>query len=233
SPASVADSAARSALILTPTLAALASLGSLLAQFNPAVSWAFTSWLVYPAWLRLTLAAVIVLLAVPAIGQRCARLVAALLDRLSPPHLTILAGIAALTLLLVFWKLPSQNYILGDGSTILARISAGDIKSFTEPLTYLANHLLFRIFEHTAAAGPNAFRAAGILSALLLFVLFFFHSDDRRQFLLALAAFLTFGVVQFFAGYIENYTFAFVAGVACILSACRDFERRRLDPVTV
>jgi len=233
SPASVTDSAARSALILTATLAALALLGLVLAQFNPAVAWAFTSWLVYPPWLRLTLAAMIVLFALPAIGQRGARLIAALLDRLSPPYLTTLAGIAALSLLLVFWRLYSQNHILGDGSTILARISAGDIKSFTEPLTYLANHLLFHVFEHTAAAGVNAFRAAGILSALLLFALFFFHGNDRREFLLVLAGFLTFGVAQFFAGYVENYTFAFVAGVAYTLSACRDLERRCLGPVTV
>lgn len=220
-------------MILTSTLAALALLGLVLAHFDPAATWAFTSWLVYPFWLRLALAAVIVLLAVPALGARSARLVAALGDRLNSTTLTIIAGVIVLTLLAVFLMLYSQNHILGDGSTILARISAGDIKSFTEPLTYLVHHLLYRVFEHTAAAGVNAFRAAGILSALLLFTTFFYHSNDRREFFLSVAVFLTLGVVQFFAGYVENYTFAFVAGVAYTLSACRDFERRRLGPVTM
>lgn len=233
SPASPAVSAGRSALILTAILAALALLGLVLAHFNPAATWAFTSWLVYPAWLRLTLAAVIVLLALPPVSGKTAALLALVLDRFSSRALTSLALTFALALLVGFCLLPSQNHILGDGSTILARISAGDVKSSTEPLTYLVNHLLYRAFEHTAAAGDNAFRAAGILSSLILFAFFYSFSSDRREFFLALAAFLTFGVVQFFAGYIENYTFAFVAGVACTLSACRDLERRRLGPVTV
>ncbi len=224
--------AARTALILTATLAVLALLGLVLGHFDPTATWAFTSWLVYPVWLRLMLAASIVVLAFPTISGRAAGVVTARMDRLTPTALTIVVVVVVAALLVVFWRLPSQNHILGDGSTILARISAGDIASVTEPLTYLANHLLYRVFEHTAAAGVNAFRAAGILSALLLFTIFFYHSNDRREFFFSLAVFLTLGVVQFFAGYVENYTYAFVAGVACTLSACRDQERRRLGPFT-
>lgn len=203
--------------------------GAILSEFAATEFWALAPWQQLPQWLRLGLFGIMLVSLVPIVGAWLGRLFpASAPEEDSRPPVTITA-IIALILTAGCLLLRSENHILGDGLTIIARLQSGDIVSATEPLTYLVHYILAKSFAWSPQAAVFAFRAAGVFSLWILLFALHRSARDTRELLLSVSAVLTFGVVQFFAGYVENYTFAFVASALFLLRLCRDWERRQVS----
>jgi hypothetical protein len=218
-----------SCLILNVGIGVLAVFCMLVSLAKDSPFWFAHSWHEFSVPIRLFGIGLLLVAIVPPIAFRLGHGLAKALGGLSQRMAGVMLLALMALLLLTLYLLASANHLLGDGYTILSNIATGKIYSPTEPLTYLVNSLLSRPFGQSTEAALIAFRiGAGIAGLAFLFGLYLLIRDKRDGFLL-LVAVLGFGSIQFFAGYVENYTYSFVFSFFYLLSAGRDFEKNRVS----
>lgn len=222
-----------SCLILNVGIGVLAVFCMLVSLAKDSPFWVADSWQAFGLPIRLLGVSLLLVAIVPQIAARLGRRLAATFEGLSQ-RTTGVALLALMALLLLTLSiLTSRNHLLGDGYMLLSDVAARKIYSPTEPLNYLVNSLLSMPFGRSTEAALIGIRiGAGMAGLVFLFGLYLQTQDKRDGFLL-LAAVLSFGSIQFFAGYVENYTYSFVFSFLYLLSASRDFRKNRVSVSSV
>jgi hypothetical protein len=212
----------------------LTSLGifSLIASFYPHLFWGLGYTSFFPLWLRLFLVGGLALFCIPPLS----RAVAADLSRLESSisevqkttvYILIFAGLIAL-----FIIFSSRNHILGDGYVIQGTIQRGLAYSATEPLEYFLHSLIVRII----GSGQGAYLSYAITSyisgAAFLIIIYLFLKDQTGP-IFALVIAFTFANMQFFFGYVENYTTSVVLITLYLFFAWRDLLKKKISFSTV
>jgi hypothetical protein len=160
---------------------------------------------ILPAWLiSVIVISSLAALAAAVVIDRNLQLEARLTSWLEPTR--IKASIAGAVFVVVFVVLKSKNHLLGDGWELLQRVTDGAIKSYSELLAYYSTRLVYLV----VGDAHLSFLLLGIPAGLMFLGIAYRFSDtvsDNR--ILATALFLMFagiGQIQFFFGYVENYT---------------------------
>jgi hypothetical protein len=211
----------------------LASIGfiSLISSFNPQWHlWGLDYVGYFPVWLRVILAAALIAFSFPSL----ATLVADRLEKAKaafPNELIIYIVLSAL-FVAAFMLFSSKNHLLGDGYVIQGTITQGNAFSPTEPLDYLLHHLIFSLIGSEKGAYLSYAITAYLSGAAFLLILFLYLRKNTG-FVFALAVAFTFANMQFFFGYVENYTLSLVLTILYFLSAWKDLNDKKVSPITV
>ncbi len=139
----------------------------------------------------------------------------------------------AAVLMLLFIVFTQKNYLLGDGFSAIGNVAAGLKFSPTEPMAYYWYHTIYLLTPGGKEGATLAYTLSAYLAGGLFLVSLFAYLNKRGHLLLALVISLSFGTMQFFFGYAENYTFSFVFAFSYIMSAETDLERRRISMTTI
>jgi tetratricopeptide (TPR) repeat protein len=220
-------------LAIAPIFLAAFTILILVASLNPQWNlWGLDFISVLPLWLRLTLITIIIILAVPQVSRKTGDSISKFLSKQTLRHLTyIYIFIVGLVFFLSF-ILQSESHILGDGFNVLGNIADSNISLGTEPLEYLFHRLLALFFSGPDAA-LNAYRFASHLAFLIFFISLYYLINDKIGLLIALTIVLCFSTMQFFFGYVENYTYAFILSFIFIWLAQNDYFRNAISIPTI
>jgi tetratricopeptide (TPR) repeat protein len=219
-------------LVVNIALAAIAIL-MLLASLNPQWNfWGLDFIAVMPLWFRLTLITLIIIQVIPQVSRKTGNSISSFLSKQSARQLTLIYFVMVGLVFILSFILRSEAHILGDGFNVLGNISDSKISLGTEPLEYLIHRLLAHLFRDPDAA-LNAYRLASHLAFLIFFISLYFLIKDKIGLLIALAIVLCFSTIQFFFGYVENYTFAFVLSFIFIILAQKDHLARAISAPTI
>jgi hypothetical protein len=217
--------------IIVFILAALSVAASLNPQWH---LWGLDSPKSFPIWIGIAFLVPLLILAIPQIASKIGGFIANFLTSLSKTNLALLYALLALTLFMLFIVFTSHNYFMGDAYNIQGNIKGGRFFSPTEPLDYFVHQVIFRMLGKNS--DKAAYRAYAISSyfcgAVFLWMLYYFIKDKIRL-ILSLGVVLCFAAIQFFFGYVENYTFSFTLIFFYSLSAIRDLNSKRLSAMTI
>jgi hypothetical protein len=211
----------------------LLALISLAASFYPEWGlWGLDSPRSQPSWLRIILVAIIAISSIPIISHRFGDFFRKLESWSNSRTLT-----AYLTLCVVlvglFIILSSQNHLLGDGYNLAANIGSGNIFSATELLDYLWHYLINTLTGIESVEAFRAYAYGAYFAGLILLAGIYFFCDDLKIIFLQLAVLMSFTTFQFFFGYVESYTYAFVFVLLYFLSGQRDLSRGKISGITI
>ncbi len=211
----------------------LASIGfvSLISSFNPRWHlWGLDYVGYFPIWLRIILAAALVAFCIPALVRAVARRLSRA-ESTNPNEIFIYITLSVLSIV-AFVLFSSKNHLLGDGYVIQGTISQGRAFSPTEPLDYFLHHLIFSLIGGARGAYLSYAITAYLSGAAFLLILFLYLRKNVGL-IFALAVAFTFANMQFFFGYVENYTLSFVLITLYFLSAWKDLNNKKVSPLTV
>jgi tetratricopeptide (TPR) repeat protein len=215
-------------ILLSLTLAAMAI------SFFPGLRlWGFDSAKYYPVWLRIILALTAILLAIPKVARAIANWLSFHFSLMGSHGMAILYWFIAGAALVYFLIFRYHNYLLGDGILIRGMTARGDWVSYKEPLDYLLHRLIFALTPGGFAGADMAYLICSIAAFSAIVLYFAIHFKRPGDSIIALALMLSFSVIQFFCGYIENYTFAFIFSLFYFISASRDMDENRISPGTL
>ncbi len=217
--------------------AILAGLGllSLVVSFNPQWHlWGLDYVSYLPVWLRFILAAGLAAFCIPAfsrtVGDRLFRIKSAFAG---PPEMITYAVIAG-AIILLFVSFSSKNHILGDGYVIQGTIAQGKYFSPTEPLDYLFHHLIFKLMGTGGERGAHlSYLLTSYLCGAAYLLILFILLRKKAGFIFSLAVSFCFGIMQFFFGYVENYTISFVFLFLFLVSGWDDLAKGRTSLLTI
>ncbi len=195
--------------------------------------WSLQSWRAVAWPIRFSVVLIIIVSSIPRISDQISGLLLNLIGHSHSARNSRFLALAMIVFLAGLALLHSENHLLGDGYNVMGNIRAGKYHSQTEPLSYILHAGLAGVFAGSADNVALAFRVTSLIAGLILFGFLFFWTRDRRHGMLFLAAFLSFAVLQFLAGYVENYTFSFLFSLLYLAQACRDLEQSRLRVITI
>jgi hypothetical protein len=195
--------------------------------------WGLDSPRSFPAWFRLLLLGLILILAIPQVIVRFNLFLEARIKTANESGLRIIYFCIAASLVVLFIIFSSDNNFLGDGFTVLANIKNGVSLLSTEPLEYLVHFAIFKLFGFS----DNAIRWPYLITSygcgILFLIGLYIFVKNRIALLLSLGIVVCFVSIQFYFGYVENYTFRFVILFFYSLSAIADLGNKRLSARTV
>jgi tetratricopeptide (TPR) repeat protein len=218
----------REVLFLKIVLLVIAVL-ALISSFNPQWRiWGLDYLRSFSVWLRLALLALLAVSVVPGVSDQLAKRLLGFLKGSTGSRFDIfsLACIGFLAALFVIFS--NNNQVLGDGFHLLEKLGGGPIASF-EPMEQLMKEGIFALLGRGEAVILWSYRVSAYVAGIFLLYGLFRFTEKRAEFLLVAACLLTFGVAQFFFGYVERYTFAFVFISLYLISAHRDLDRRTIS----
>lgn len=193
------------ALFVILTLWVLANSG----QF--AELWGISQLTFLPAWWTYLTAVVVLLTAIPAVGQKLVNLMGYFsewINKSSGRHLTILT-IMALVFLLLAIPFVQSIPLLGDGSLRANEISNGKMWQPTEMLDFFIHALLYQhVFSSLGYSAATCYRVISIAFgiAFLLNVWVLARKLGTRNMIIYFLMLATSGMVVLFFGYIESYS---------------------------
>ncbi|HBC45682.1 MAG TPA: hypothetical protein DCZ43_01410, partial [candidate division Zixibacteria bacterium] len=212
----------------------LASFGiiSLISSFEPRFLWGLNHVGYFPLWQRLALTGALIAFCIPPF----ARMVS---DHLSRATITIPRPYEIIFYILLFGAMvalfilfSSRNHLLGDGYVIEGTIRKGFTFSPTEPLEYILHWLLFGLIGGVRGV-YFSYAITSYLSGVAFLVIIYIFLKDKVGVVFALAVAFAFANMQFFFGYMENYTTSLVLITLYLLSAWRDLSERKISSITV
>jgi tetratricopeptide (TPR) repeat protein len=215
-------------LLLRAVLLAIGAL-ALVCSFNPQWHvWGLDYLRFFPVWLRVSLITLLVVSVIPRVSRYLGNYLLRIVDGYSSSRLDILSlsAIGFLTILFVLFS--NNNQVLGDGFHLLEKLGGGPIASF-EPMEHLMREGIFAVLGRSEFVILWSYRITAYLAGLLLLFGLRGLTAKRVNFLLACACLLTFGVAQFFFGYVERYAFAFVFISLYLVSAHNDLDKGRIS----
>ncbi len=222
----------RKIALINMILAALGML-TLAASFNPGwFLWGLSSAGYFPAWLRIIICAALVAFCIPPIFRSTENYLSRTAENISETHILTVYGAIFIALMLLFYIFSSKNHLLGDGYIILGTIAQGKIFSPTEPLDYFLHHLVFALIGGQTGAHIAYLITAYLAGAAFLLIIFLFFRK-RAGFVFSLTAAYGFAVMQYFFGYVENYTISFVLILLYLISGWRDLSDNKVSPVSI
>jgi len=194
--------------------------------------WGVDSFRSYPVALRIILVGLVIGATLPVVSRKMGASIYKWLSVKSEESANLLFGYVCIALIALFVIFPSNNHILGDGYNVISNCAAGKWRSPTEPLDFLAHYGVSILAGGGDQGVVYSYRICSWIAGAAFLAGLFVYFRSKRDLLLALMAALTFGVVQFFFGYIENYTFSFVSSFLFLVSASRDLDEDRVSVVT-
>jgi hypothetical protein len=216
--------------------AILAGLGllSLIASFNlPWHLWGADYVFYFPLWIRVVLVVALAAFCIPWLykraGDQLSRLKTAIIG---PPEIAVYV-VTAGAVILLYILFSSQNHILGDGYVIQGTIAEGRAFSPTEPLDYFMHHLVFMLIGGGTKGAYYSYIITSYLSGTAFLLILFLFTRKRAGFIFSIAVAFCFAVMQFFFGYVENYTISFVLITLYLFSGWADLREKKVSPITV
>lgn len=207
--------------IVLLTIAVLA----LVSSFNPQWRiWGLDYLRFFPIWFTLTLFALLAISLVPQVSDQLGKRLLRLLKGGTGSRFDTFSLVCVGCLTALFVVLTNNNQVLGDGFQLLEKVGGGPIASF-EPLEQLTKEGIFALLGRSETVILWSYRVSAYVAGILLLIGLLRLTVRRADFLLAVACLFTFGVAQFFFGYVERYAFAFVFISLYLISAHRDLDK--------
>jgi hypothetical protein len=212
----------------------LISLISLIVSFNPQWHlWGLDSLQSFPVVLRIALLLLLALALVPriqrSVGERLSEWRTTLASRTIAVYYLIITAI----LLALFVLLSSNNHLLGDGYSLLGNLASGESQASFESLTKLLTSVVFSFTNGGDSGALWTYRILAYGAGAVFLGSLWFYAESKAEVWIDLVVTLSFGTIQLFAGYAENYTLSFLFMFLYLRSALRDLDRQRLSPLTV
>ncbi|MCK4403762.1 MAG: tetratricopeptide repeat protein [candidate division Zixibacteria bacterium] len=185
----------------------------------------------FPPVFRWIMVGIAFLVLAPKINQKLADILILLFSRienlLKPVNKHLKYSALSLLSLIIFWLLRAKTPLLGDGYLRAGEIKLGRLFSITEPLDFYLHLLVSKLF------GLDGYTTYGVLSciagALLIFLILLLcdlWGKDGKEKLFIFLILASMGTTQLFFGYIESYSFMFVAMIAYILFGMRYLKQK-------
>lgn len=137
-------------------------------------------------------------------------------------------SLVSLLSLIFFWSLRAKTPLLGDGYLRGGEIQIGKLFSITEPLDFYLHLVVSRL------SGLDGYTTYGVLSciagALYIFMVLLIcdlWSENNKEKLLIFSILATMGSTQLFFGYVESYSFLYVALTGYIFFSLRYLKKGR------
>ena len=186
-----------------------------------------------PFWLRLFLLSAIILFAIPPMANRTGPLIEQVLSLISNTGFTLLYFSGLLLALFVFIYLSTNNYFQGDGYNVMGHLIGGHLFSPTEPLDYLVHFAVSALLGGGEIGVLRSYQICSYLAGAVFITGIFFYFRNKREIIIAISIAGAFGIMQFFFGYVESYTFRFLFMFFYLLSATGDFEKKTVSGATI
>jgi Tfp pilus assembly protein PilF len=175
---------------------------------------------------RLGITAVGLLILIPRINGMLADVLASVFARVAlgfkkVNKYLIFSGFSLLGLIF-FWLLRSRTPLLGDGYLRAGELKMGLLLSVTEPLDFYLHLLIYRLLGlggYTTYALLSCI--AGAIGVFLILLLCDVWGRDGKEKVLIFSILATMGSIQLFFGYVESYSFMFVALLTYVLFGLR------------
>ncbi len=226
------DDHVRKVAFINAILAALGIL-TLAASLNPGwFLWGLSSAGYFPGWLRIVICAALIALCIPPIFKAIANYLSLTAESISEKQWLLIYGAIFIALMLLFYIFSSKNHLLGDGYIILGTITQGKMFSPTEPLDYFLHHLVFALIGGETGAHLS-YVLTGYLSGAAFILIIFLFFRNKAGFVFSLGAAFGFAVMQYFFGYVENYTVSLVLIFLYLVYGWRDLSGNKVSPVTI
>jgi hypothetical protein len=226
----VREDNSRKFLVINIILAGIGIL-SLLSSFGTQF-WGLNSVGYFPIWLRIALVCSLIAFCIPSLSNLIAQRLMRMASELSGRYENIIYLLVFMSFIFLCVAFPSNNHLLGDGYVIQGTIEKSLSFSPTEPLEYILHNLLYRLIG--GVNGPYLSYAITSIAAgaAFLFIIYFFLRN-KTGFIFALVVAFCFANMQFFFGYVENYTFSFILIILYLFSAWRDLSAKKISPFTI
>ncbi len=190
----------------------------------PTALWSLAGLDASPLGFRIAAGLLLIVAATPTAGRACERIVTAIQGRSNAGRvLWFITGAAVLSLMFFF---TSENHALGDGYQILGRTVSGDGgSSFARPDFYFHHLISTVISDMVENPALWSYRIVAYVAGIGAWIGIWFFTRKRQGTLVATLLFVSFGMTQFYFGYVEHYTIALTLLVLYMLSVFSDFER--------
>lgn len=204
----------------------------LIASFFPHLRlWGISQLHYFSLEFRLGVSAIGLLILVPKINRILAealgRVFSWLAERFKRINRYLVYLAISLLSLIPFWFLRAKTPLLGDGYLRAGEVKIGVLYSITEPLDFYLHLLVSKL------SGMDGYTTYGILSctagALYIFLILLvcdLWGKNGKEKLFIFLILATVGSIQLFFGYIESYSFMYVAMIAYILSGMRYLKQK-------
>lgn len=212
----------------------LISLVSLVVSFNPQWHvWGLDSLRSFPVGLRIALLLLLALTVVPKIQSSIGEKLAEWFTSLSSGATAGLYFTAAVILLTLFVLMSSNNHLLGDGYLVLSNLAGGKSEASFESLTNLFAHVVYGFTRGDEQGALLTYRIEAYVAGAVFLGSLWYYAENKAGVWLSLVLSLSFAVMQFFAGYAENYTLSFLFMFLYLMSAQQDLHKQRLSIQTI
>jgi len=204
----------------------------LIASFFPHLRlWGISQLHYFSLEFRLGVSAIGLLILVPKINpilaEALGRVFSWLAERFKRINRYLVYLAISLLSLIPFWFLRAKTPLLGDGYLRAGEVKIGALYSITEPLDFYLHLLVSKL------SGMDGYTTYGILSctagALYIFLILLvcdLWGKNGKEKLFIFLILATMGSIQLFFGYIESYSFMYVAMIAYILSGMRYLKQK-------
>jgi tetratricopeptide (TPR) repeat protein len=115
----------------------------------------------------------------------------------------------------------------------MGHLIGGYLFSPTEPLDYLLHYVVAKMFGGGETAVLRAYQACSYFAGAIFLAVIYLHFREKSRVFVAASIAASFGVMLFFFGYVESYTYRFLLMFIYALLATRDWQARRVSRGTV
>ena len=204
----------------------------LVASFFPHLRlWGINQLHYFPLEFRITVCAIGLLILIPKISKTLAGVLvevfARIAERFKKMNKYLIYSAISVLSLIPLWLLRAKTPLLGDGYLRAGEIGLGRLYSITEPFDFYLHLLVSKLF------GLDGYTTYGVLSciagALLIFLILLLcdlWGKDGKGKLFIFLILASMGSTQLFFGYIESYSFMYVALITYIFFGTRYLQQK-------
>ncbi|UCB52757.1 MAG: tetratricopeptide repeat protein [Candidatus Zixiibacteriota bacterium] len=211
---------------------ALLTVARVLASFYPHLRlWGVSQLHYFPLEFRIAVPVIALLILIPAVNKVLAGALTGALARIEgrfrkTNRYLLYSAISVLSLIL-FWLLRAETPLLGDGYLRAGELRLGVLLSITEPLDFYLHLLIYRMLglEGYTTYAVLSCLAGGVYVFLILLLSHLLGKEGREKLFIFLIL-ATLGATQLFFGYVESYSFMYVALLAYTLFGIRYLQGR-------
>jgi tetratricopeptide (TPR) repeat protein len=180
---------------------------------------------------RIALSAIGFVILIPQVNKILAgfftRLFARITEKFKKINRYLIYSAISLLSLIPFWILGAKTPLLGDGYIRANDIAIGGILEISEPLDFYFHLLVARLF---GLDGYTVYKilscVAGAIYIFLVFLICDLLGKDGKEKLFIFSILVTMGANQLFFGYIESYSFVYVALLAYFFFGIRYLRQK-------
>ncbi|HBC46247.1 MAG TPA: hypothetical protein DCZ43_04305, partial [candidate division Zixibacteria bacterium] len=207
---------------------------SVIASLNPQWGlWGLDLSGALPLPLRILILIALIVAILPPVSRKFGQALETSIAKMPDSSFKIYYSILVILAIGLFILFSTRNYLQGDGYNVMGHLIGGYVFSPTEPLDYLLHFALAKALGGGEQAVLRSYQICAYLAGAIFLGGIFLFLRKKQDIIIAVVIAMAFGVMQFFFGYVESYTFRFVLMFLYIISATRDLSERRISFVTV